>query len=374
MTIVLRVLRPLLVTAIVAGAAVACYAERATLRGGLAVLPHTRIGWVVAGVAAECVSMAALAQLERGLLRAGGADLTLPTMMATAYTSNAIAVAVPVVGSGLATAYSYRELRRYGAAAELAGVALTVAGVFSTASFAAIAAAGAAASGDPAAAWASAAGGLALAVVAGTALLALRFTRPRAVFVVAAAAILRLSARLTRRPRGDPRRLVAGALDRVGALRVSGRAAGYAFCCALVNWLADIACLICALCAAGAAVPWRAIVLVWSAGAGAASLTPIPAGLGVVDVVLIAALTGSGLRSATAVAAVLLYRIITFKIVITGAWITARSVRRRAGSRAGPRYSASPEARSVRSIMSWWPSTGARREAAGCRPRQPSGY
>jgi uncharacterized membrane protein YbhN (UPF0104 family) len=73
--------------------------------------------------------------------------------------------------------------------------------------------------------------------------------------------------------------------------------------------------------AAGGRVPWRDILLIWSAGAGAASFSPVPAGLGVVDIVLITALAGAGLAAHRAVAAVLVYRIITFKIIITVAWL-----------------------------------------------------
>jgi len=44
---------------------------------------------------------------------------------------------------------------------------------------------------------------------------------------------------------------------------------------------------------------------------------PIPAGLGVVDIVLITALAAAGLPATRAVTAVLVYRIITFKILFT---------------------------------------------------------
>jgi putative heme transporter len=334
---VLPLVRLAIAAAIVAGAGVAVYAERATMRSGLAVLPHTQADWVAAGIGAECVSMAALAQLERRLLRAGGADLTLPTMLATAYTSNAISVAVPVVGASLATAYSYRALRRYGAAAELAGVALTVSGIFSTIAFAVVAAAGALLSGNPAAAWVALGGGTALAAVAATALLAMRFTWARTALEVPAATALRLSRwlahRIARRPAGtsgpEPRQLVASALQRAGELRLGYRAAIAGLAYALLNWLADVACLICALYAVRAAVPWHDILLSWTAGSGAGSLTPVPAGLGVVDLVLIAALSKAGLRTAVAVAAVLLYRVITFKIAVTIVWVTARWLRAR---------------------------------------------
>jgi hypothetical protein len=59
--------------AAIAGRAVAAiYAEQATMHRGLGVLAHTRVGWVLAGVGAEFVSMAAFGQLERLLLRAAG--------------------------------------------------------------------------------------------------------------------------------------------------------------------------------------------------------------------------------------------------------------------------------------------------------------
>jgi len=49
-------------------------------------------------------------------------------VLATVYKANAIAVSVPVVGSGIAAAYTIREFRRAGADAGQASVALTLAG------------------------------------------------------------------------------------------------------------------------------------------------------------------------------------------------------------------------------------------------------
>jgi hypothetical protein len=73
----------------------------------------------------------------------------------------------------------------------------------------------------------------------------------------------------------------------------------------------------------------RSLLLVWSAGAAAASFSPTPYGLGVVEIALIVALRGAGLRSPDAVGAVLLYRVITFKIAVTLVWIGYRHLRAR---------------------------------------------
>ena len=112
-----------------------------------------------------------------------------------------------------------------------------------------------------------------------------------------------------------------GALDRVGALRLGYRTAAGAFGWALVNWVADVACLVCAIKAVGEPVPWAAILVIWTAGVGAASFSPVPAGLGIVDIVLIAALATAGLHGKYAVAAALVYRSISLKVLITVAWL-----------------------------------------------------
>jgi len=69
-----------------------------------------------------------------------------------------------------------------------------------------------------------------------------------------------------------------------------------------------------AIAAVGAPVPWGKLVLAWGAGAGASTFSPTPFGLGVVEVALIAALAAAGISSPQAVGAVLLYRIMTFKL------------------------------------------------------------
>lgn len=50
-------------------------------------------------VSAEILSMATLARLQRRLLRAGGARLSMPSMVVIVYASNAISVSVPIAGS-----------------------------------------------------------------------------------------------------------------------------------------------------------------------------------------------------------------------------------------------------------------------------------
>jgi putative heme transporter len=211
-------------------------------------------------------------------------------------------------------------------------MALTVAGIFSSVAFAIAAAAGALITGNPAAAAAGLAASVALSAAVAAVIVALRYPRARDWLINRLAAVLRLSKRVIRRPRGEPGPLMASALERMAGLRLGYFAAGRAFGWALVNWIADVACLVCAIAAVHEPVPWAAVLIVWSAGAGAASFSPVPGGIGIVDIVLIAALATAGLHDAKAIAAVLLYRVISLKFLTSAAWLGYRSAaaRRRA--------------------------------------------
>jgi hypothetical protein len=54
------------------------------------------------------LSMLALALLYRALLEASRARLTVAWILVTSYTANAISIAVPVIGAGMASRQAYR--------------------------------------------------------------------------------------------------------------------------------------------------------------------------------------------------------------------------------------------------------------------------
>jgi putative heme transporter len=315
------------IVAIVAGSVAAVYAERSIMRSGLASFRHANLGWVAAGFGAECVSMAAFALLQRRLLGAAGTRLTFGSLLAIAYTSNAVALAVPVAGSGMAAAYAQRQFRARGADAATVSLALLVAGVISTVAFAVVVTVGAVLSGNPAAAVAGLVSSVCCAAAAGLTVIVLHSPAGRARLRPPAAFAIRLCQRLVHRPAGEPTAIAAGVLQRLGSFNLGLPATTIAFGYAIINWVADAACLAAAVAAIGVAVPWDKLLLVWSAGAAAASFSPTPYGLGIVDIALITALSRTGLSSPEAVGAVLLYRIITFKIAVTFAWVAYRYVR-----------------------------------------------
>jgi uncharacterized protein (TIRG00374 family) len=90
---------------------------------------------------------------------------------------------------------------------------------------------------------------------------------------------------------------------------------------AALNWLADCACLACAIRATGEPIPWRGLVLAYGAGAAAGSTGITPGGFGLVELALTAALVAAGLTTSRALTAVLAYRLINFWLILLGGGI-----------------------------------------------------
>jgi uncharacterized protein (TIRG00374 family) len=111
-------------------------------------------------------------------------------------------------------------------------------------------------------------------------------------------------------------------LDQLGAISPTRREWRRAFVMGWCNWLGDMACLTLAFMAVGAGVPWRGLLLAYGAGQLAAVLPFTPGGLGVVEGSLTVALVTFGGAKTSTVAAVLLYRLISFWLVVVTGWGT----------------------------------------------------
>ena len=91
---------------------------------------------------------------------------------------------------------------------------------------------------------------------------------------------------------------------------------------ALLNWLADAGVLAASIVAVGAPVPWRSLLFAYGVGMAAASAGILPGGLGVVQGAVAVTLMGAGVRHPVALAAILVYRFISFWMVIFVGWLT----------------------------------------------------
>jgi uncharacterized protein (TIRG00374 family) len=300
------------------------------LSGTTGYLEDLRWYWLAVAGIAEALSIVAFAALQRRLLAAGRVSLGMTPLTGITLAGNAIENSLPG-GTIFSAVFGFRQFRHRGADDVLAGWTLVGATALSQITLIILAGIGlSAATGT----------GTALdlvEVIAGMVVLAgvivFLWTR-RAAIAGLLVRPLQLVQRLFHRPTGDVRVLVQRALGRMAAITPSRTDWAVAGSYAMANWLLDVVCLIVAFLAVGASVPWRALFLAYSAAQLATNLPITPGGLGVVEGSLTIALVAYGGGKAETVAAVLLYRLISFWALLPLGWISwalvSVDVRRRA--------------------------------------------
>jgi putative heme transporter len=308
------VVRTLAIVAVALGVVAALYSERSTTAKGLHHIGDLDWAWAVPASLAEVVSMVAFGRLYQVLLQANRARVKLPWILAAAFTANAISAAVPLIGSGMATRQTFRWFREAGADSAAASWTLTVAGITSTVALATVATATALLSGDPAAAVGGSSMAIAMVVIAASVAMGLRSENGQGRLLRATALVIRGAQRVARRPKGQPDLLAQSVLASLQRIEMKASTLGRIFLLGLVNWWADVACLAFAMKAAGIYdFSIGKVLLVWTAAVGAASLSPTPAGIGAVEIAMVAVMAGLGVKGPEAITAVLVYRAITLK-------------------------------------------------------------
>lgn len=274
-------------------------------------------GWTAIAVGVELVSMGAFARMQRRMLAAGGARVSILRMVRLTYAANALSLTLPG-GTALSSGYVFHRLRSWGATGPAAGFTILASGVLSVAAFALLAATGAVLAGGTAVSSV-----VTLALVGGLSvgLLLLRRRNPDALLVAAERGLIR-SNRLLRR---NPDSGVAALRRFAGELRAihpRGRDWAVGLGQAGLNWAADLACFVAAAYAIGLGhVNLPLMLVAYVAGMGAASISPIPGGFGPADAAMILTLTSGGLATVPATAAVLLYRLVSFALIVALGWV-----------------------------------------------------
>ena len=314
--------------AALAATGVAGVARRGAVAASFPVLGHLHWLWIPAAVLLESVSMAAFAIMLRRLLAVGGARVGIRPMLATAYAANAVSVSVPLAGPALATAFTFRRFTRQGADAPLVGWSLLVGGVISSAAAALVVIGGALASGNILVAAVAVPGGVLAVAALAVAGAAARRPRLRGALERPAAWALQQGSRMLRRSGTEPRQIIQAWAQRLGSLRLTPAGWVAVTGLALANWLADAAVLAVSIRATGAVVPWHDLLLVYGSGIVAQSLNITPGGLGVTEGTLSLALVATGLGASQALAAVLLYRLVSFWLVALAGWLVLLWLRR----------------------------------------------
>ena len=279
--------------------------------------------WLAVALVAELVSMAAFARVQRRMLLTGGPRVPIRSMIALTYAANAVSVTLPG-GSALSTAYVFRRLRRWGASVPAAGFTVIASGVLSSASFALLA--------------------LACAILAGTGsvsevlillaiglgalgwLVARRHGGPDLIVSVARRGLQRTN-RILRRPADSGLSALEHFVQELSTIHPRHRDWLIGLGLAILNWVADLVCLYASCQAVDASRTTVLLVMVaYIAGMSASSISLLPGGLGVVDAAMIFALTSGHVSTVSATAAVLLYRLISYALIVALGWIVWTSL------------------------------------------------
>jgi len=287
------------ILAVAAAAAVAALVKfrAGSLLPSLGELGHPRAGWLAVAVAAELASLAAYALVVRELLRAGDVVARVSHLLRTTVAGIAMSASLPG-GQVASAAYWYRRLRHEGASRGLSAYAMVGSMVAGVVSLAALFVAGVAAAGG--------AGPVASArtpILAGCAALVVIVVAVRSRAVRAGTALVRrLAPEVPDRYAVGPSRAAL-----VGALAVG-------------NWVLDCACLAAALAAVHADVSLRSILLAYTLSQLVGALPVLPGGGGTVEASLILTFAAFGQTSASVVAGVLLFRLISCWGLVPVGW------------------------------------------------------
>jgi putative heme transporter len=299
-------------------AAWGAYEHRSEISSAGHMLSRIHVLWLLVAIAAELASMIVFARLQRWLLRAGGVRVPLVPMVEITLAGNAMSTTLPG-GAAWSATWSYEQLRRRGAQKVLAGWVILVAGALSSFAVFVILATGAwvAGSRGPVSSLRWLAAGLAAIpfVVAAGYMVARRNQRARQLFVSSWAAVSK---------HVPPARALGGfvgkIVDDLGLVHPGVLGWAEAFGLAMANWLCDCVALLACTEALGVPVPWRGLLVIYGLTQVAASLPITPGGIGVVEGSMTALLIAYGTPATSAVAVVLLYRIVSFWALAPIGW------------------------------------------------------
>jgi uncharacterized membrane protein YbhN (UPF0104 family) len=280
---------------------------------------------LAAALIAALAAMSVYARMQRHLLSSAGVRVSLRRLLALTFAAHSLNETLPG-GPAFSARLNYQQMRRFGATPAVASWCIALSGVLSTAALGVVTAGGAIA-GHGAPPWLSLLGvTITILVITGG---VRRISRhPESLMPLVRPALARLN-RARRRPAEDGLEQARALFGQLAGARLTPGHAAAAAAYALLNWILDAGCLwLCLDSITARAVSPTALLLAFCAGMAAGTLTIVPGGLGVIDNAVIVGLTTGGLDMSTAIAAVVLYRLINLGVVIGAGWITWLVIRR----------------------------------------------
>lgn len=274
--------------------------------------------WLVACIIAALLSMDSFAQVQRALLRSAGVAVRQMQSLAVVLAANSLSQTMPG-GQVLAPAFTYRETRKWGATPVVASWQVVMSGLLAGVGLAVLGFGGAVLAGartSPFSVMFSVIGFVAVAVV-----LQYLATHPESL-QSSGERVLSWYNNFRNKPADHGVDRLIGILEQLRAVQLTRRDTATAFGWSLFNWITDIACLLFACWAVGAHPTISGVMVAYAAGKAVGTAVPLlPGGIGVVDAVLVPALTTAGMPAADALTAVLVYRIISYLLISILGWL-----------------------------------------------------
>ncbi|MGE0780899.1 lysylphosphatidylglycerol synthase transmembrane domain-containing protein [Mycolicibacterium sp.] len=306
---------------ILALAVVVLAVELALVRDQLAKAWHSLYSakwiWVLAAAVAAMASMHSFAQIQRTLLRSAGVHVRQWRSEAAFYAGNALSTTMPG-GPVLSATFIYRQQRIWGASPLVASWQLVMSGVLQVIGLALLGLGGAfmlGASKNPLSLIFSLGGFLALILLAQAVA-----TRPELIDGIGVRVLGWVNS-VRGKPADTGLAKWREILAQLESVQLSRRALGTAFSWSLFNWVADVACLLFACYATGGHPSLAGVTVAYAAARAVGSIPLMPGGLLVVEAVLVPGLVSSGMSLASAISAMLIYRLVSWIFISAIGWV-----------------------------------------------------
>lgn len=273
--------------------------------------------WVLACVVAAMASMHSFAQIQRTLLRSAGVRVRQWRSEAAFYAGNALSTTMPG-GPVLSATFIYRQQRMWGASPVVASWQLVMSGVLQAVGLALLGLGGAfllGASKNPLSLIFTLGGFVALLLLAQSVA-----ANPQQIEGIGAKLLSWVNS-LRNKPSDTGLEKWRETLEQLESVSLSRRALGTAFSWSLFNWIADVACLAFAAYAAGGHPSLAGLTVAYAAARAVGAIPLMPGGLLVVEAVLVPGLVSSGMTLASAISAMLIYRLVSWIFISAIGWV-----------------------------------------------------
>lgn len=273
--------------------------------------------WVLAAAVAAMASMHSFAQIQRTLLRSAGVRVHQWRSEAAFYAGNALSTTLPG-GPVLSATFIYRQQRLWGATPLIASWQLVMSGVLQVVGLALLGLGGAfllGASKNPLSLIFS------LGVFVALILLAQAVaTRPELIEGIGVRVLTWVNSVRGKSPETGLAKW-REILAQLESVQLGRRDLGEAFGWSLFNWVADVACLLFACYATGGHPSLAGVTVAYAAARAVGSIPLMPGGLLVVEAVLVPGLVSSGMSLASAISAMLIYRLVSWIFISAIGWV-----------------------------------------------------